>query len=445
MKPNKPIVLYIPSLIVQELDYYLIENPPNFKYQIVCFYYVIHYITNKLVNNKDSEYIKIDLNYLKKITVSNIRRYIAILRKGGFVIVDNFIPGVKSFGYKINECYFKDTTGVLVKPDSKLFQKIKKKLHNRNAHNNTLEPFLKQMRAHFMSVDVDYQKAEKWIKSCPDKEKQYFYSLALMLLQDKRFRYFKRNRTNMRLDTNLTNLPSGLKQFIKGDFVNIDLKNSQPFFFSQLIKVIIQEEDNNNNMIPLCCKLHSSYLSTSFGIKPLQRISLIHKKCKNAKNVNLKCFSESVIRGTLYNDFIKSFPESLTRDEVKLILLKVLFSRNRIVREGGSWFTPYDKEKKIFASVFPFVAEAVNILKEKDHAKLAIYLQRLESYIFIDCIAKELVNNGIIPLTIHDSVIIKSKDKGRALEIMQEVFYKNFGIIPTFHIKQIKQGDNNDD
>lgn len=68
---------------------------------------------------------------------------------------------------------------------------------------------------------------------------------------------------------------------------------------------------------------------------------------------------------------------------------------------------------------------------------MSIFLQRLESYIFIDCIAKELVAAGIIPLTIHDSAIVKAKDKSKALEIMNRVFIDNFGAIPTFDIKQL--------
>ena len=93
----------------------------------------------------------------------------------------------------------------------------------------------------------------------------------------------------------------------------------------------------------------------------------------------------------------------------------------------------------MFASVYPFVFEAMRILKRKDHRKLAIFLQQLESDIFIDCIAKALVETGIIPFTIHDSVIVMSKDQIKALQIIKSVFEKQLGAVPRFHVKPLKE------
>lgn len=63
----------------------------------------------------------------------------------------------------------------------------------------------------------------------------------------------------------------------------------------------------------------------------------------------------------------------------------------------------------------------------------------MESYIFIDCIAKDLVEAGIIPLTIHDSVLVEAKDQDRALEIIHKVFLDNFGVIPSFEVEPLKE------
>jgi hypothetical protein len=76
-------------------------------------------------------------------------------------------------------------------------------------------------------------------------------------------------------------------------------------------------------------------------------------------------------------------------------------------------------------------------LKVKDHRALSIYLQKLESYLFIDCIAKELINEGIIPYTIHDSVIVKKKDEAKTIEIMNRGFISQIGFVPTFSIEDI--------
>lgn len=437
MKINKPFVLLIPALLVQELDEYLSVSPPKFTYQVVYFYYVVHYIAVRQIRTKDREFITIDLDYLKSITASNIRRYISILKTGGFIETDNYLPGIKSYCYRLNLRYFENPTNIIVEPDSRLFKRIKKSLNRRNAHINRLEPFLKQMRDVFMNVEVDYQKAEEWIQDNAEGLKKYLYSISLIQLQDKRFRYFDRNRTNKRLDTNFTNLKKDLRQFIVGDKVSIDLKNSQPFFLYQVLKAIIGEKrQGTDTILPLCCYLDPSFLSETFGIRALQRILLIHKKSKTSEMVNLKWFSKSVLNGSFYDDFVKIYPNEIDRDEVKLTMLKVLFSRNTIVR-GPRLFIPYEAEKKVFSSVFPFVGEAIKILKEKDHAKLAIYLQRFESYIFIDCIAKQLVDSGIVPITIHDSIIIEARDQRETLKIMKEVFIRNFGVLPSFHVEHL--------
>jgi len=153
--------------------------------------------------------------------------------------------------------------------------------------------------------------------------------------------------------------------------------------------------------------------------------------------VKLRLYYNSVLKGTLYDEFIKNYSGDITRKEIKKIMFKVLFSKNEYYK-GYKKIIPYECDKKTFSSVYPFVYEVVKILKTKDHRTLPIYLQQLESYLFIDCIAKELVDNGIIPFTIHDSVIVKSEYQEKAIEIMNRVFLKQIGVIPSFEVKNLK-------
>jgi len=452
MKANKPILLYIPAVFIQELNKYLKENQPNFKYDIVYFYCVVHYILTqqmKIKNKNKNEYkneyfqyISINKKFLISVTVSNINDYIKILKNGEFIISDNhYIIGEKSTGYRINPQYLKGIDTVEIKTDSKLFNKIIKDQRKKTAHINRLEPFLKQMRDEFMNVDIDYYNAEKWILKQPDEIKRNFYMISLGLLKDKRFRYFDRNKTNNRLDTNLTNLKRELKNFIIGNYVIIDLKNSQPFFLSMLLNTVIKQDNkiqdyNNYNTIPLCYQLSYNNIIKTFGIKRIQAVSKIHQNQKKSFLVNLKNFNDSVICGTLYDDFIKSYSENITRDDVKEIMFEVLFSKNEFFINYKK-IIPYEKDKKIFSSVYPFIYESIKILKFKDNVLLPVFLQKIESYIFIDCIAKELVNAGIVPLTVHDSVIVKAEHQEKTIEIMNRIFIENFNVNPTFDIKHI--------
>jgi hypothetical protein len=187
----------------------------------------------------------------------------------------------------------------------------------------------------------------------------------------------------------------------------------------------------------LCCYLFNSILTETFSIKRIKAVSKIHQKQKKAFLVNLKIFTSSVIQGNLYDDFVAIYSKGITRAEVKNIMFKVLFSKNE-KHDKYKIFIPYKKEKEIFASVYPLVYESIKMLKSKDNVLLPVFLQKLESYIFIDCIAKELVNAGIIPLTIHDSVIVKTEQKEKTIEIINRVFIEQFNVIPSFDIKPIK-------
>ena len=69
-------------------------------------------------------------------------------------------------------------------------------------------------------------------------------------------------------------------------------------------------------------------LIKTFGIKRVKGVSKIHQNNKKAFLVNLSLFTKSVIAGTFYDDFIKSYSNGITRDEVKQIMFKVLFSKN---------------------------------------------------------------------------------------------------------------------
>lgn len=434
---------------MQGLNEYLKANKPSFKYDVTYFYYIIHYILVRQIKTKE-DFIPINKN-LKTITVSNINQYIKILVNGEFIISDNhYIIGEKSKCYRINPNYLKGIDKIEIKTDCKLFNSIIKNQRRKNAHNNRLEPFLKRMYDELMKIDIDYQKAEKWILEQPNEVKRNSYMTALNLLADKRFRYFHRNSTNNRLDTNFTNLKSELKQSIIGDYVNIDLKNSQPFFLSMILEALINNKIHQGQNT-LCYYLSYDHLFKTFGIKRIKEISKIHQNQKKAFLVNLKTFKQSVIQGTLYDDFIKSYSEGITRKEVKDIMFKVLFSQNDLYDQFKN-FIPYEKEKKVFASVFPLVYESIKMLKSKgkgnskdknkkrkskDNGILPVFLQKVESYIFIDCIAKELVSTGIIPITIHDSIIVNREHQQRTIEIMNKTFMKNFGVIPTFDIKPL--------
>jgi hypothetical protein len=432
MKVSKPIVLYLPYQLKIELEQYLSAKPPDFKHDSLYFYYFMDYLLKaQYLFKKEQDFIAINTRMVRAEIVANIDKYIKYLKNGEFIISDEtFIAGSKSKGYSINSKYgLTDFASIEIQPHTKLYNKITKIINLKKSHYNRLEPFLLTMLKHYKAIEIDYPQAVKWIENEAQKENRLIYFMMLNNFNDKRFRYFKRNKTNNRLDTNLTNLKSELRQFIKGDYVSIDLKNSQPFFLSMLLQSIVQD-----NSINRCCLLDNFTLIKTFGIKAFKSISKVRHFEENAFLANLSMYSVEVLNGTLYDNIIEKYKgEALTRKQIKDIMFKVLFSSNNCII-NGRLFYPYKKEKEIFASVYPSVYEIIEILKANNNSLLPIYLQRLESYIFIDCIAKKLVENNIIPLTIHDSVIVQIAKTNETLEIMNDVFNENFGCVPMFHV-----------
>jgi hypothetical protein len=127
----------------------------------------------------------------------------------------------------------------------------------------------------------------------------------------------------------------------------------------------------------------------------------------------------------------------LSRKEIKEIIFEVFYSKN-VISLKSKFFIPFEKEKKRFEEIFPFVYKSIYHLKNKENRLLPIFLQKLESYIFIDCIARKLVEVGIVPLTIHDSIIVEKTQLKHTMEIIEQVFKSNFEIIPKFEIKPLK-------
>ena len=424
MRKSKPILLFVPNDLIIDLDNYLEYNTPPFKVKRVYFYVVIHQLIKMQIMHKNDEYHFITTKHLKEITCYNIGRYVKILRDARFLLFKKvYINGNKAYRYKLKRKYAGEVSKVAIKTNSKTGKKIIKSVNRKKAHYNRQAPHIKVLREQIMNMNFDYDGAEKWVKNNSKGVKKSSYFLAINQIQDKRFRYADRNKTNNRFDTNLTNLKSELKQFIMGEFVSIDLKNSQPFLFAITIYNIITNIGTYSGCLDSVCVVEA------FGVKGIKNVLKFHQNQEKGDMVNFRNYFDATLNGVLYEEIMKCYPKEIERKEAKDMMFAVLFSRNESMR--------YDKEKKAFASVYPFVAEVSRLLKVKDHRALSIYLQKLESYLFIDCIAKELINEGIIPYTIHDSVIVKKKDEAKTIEIMNRVFMSQIGFVPTFSIEDI--------
>ncbi|MCP4761441.1 MAG: hypothetical protein GY870_06640 [archaeon] len=180
----------------------------------------------------------------------------------------------------------------------------------------------------------------------------------------------KRNDTNNRLDTNLTNLCAELTNIIieENNLVQLDLSNSQFAILSHILPY-------------------------------------------NGES-DIKRFKELSYSGELY-DYIKEELSLETRKEAKQVTFELLFS---------SYNNKSQKLKKL-KEVFPNVIEFINNYKKENGSEnFAIMLQKIESKMFIDDIWMTLKQDGYFALTKHDSIICKKEDEKYITNFIQMYF-----------------------
>jgi hypothetical protein len=279
------------------------------------------------------------------------------------------------------------------------YEKDSKYINNSAKH-------LKKMGSHFRTIDIDYEGAinhtrnrfhDQVLNAINEdaKFKAYReYSSRIASINqlvngrmNKTLR-FKRNSTNNRLDTNLTNMASDLRPFIVGfkDMVNLDLVNSQPVLFNVMLR---------------------SYR-------------------KNASDEELKeldLYLEETTGGKWYNVIGEIYDGD--RNKGKKIWMQLAYSKN----------SSYKSEKKLFQKAFPFISKITEDKKEKDYADFSVELQKIESKVFIDKICKDLVGEGIIPLTLHDGLLVPKEDMERTKEIMLLNLVKVIGRVPQIKVE----------
>jgi hypothetical protein len=191
--------------------------------------------------------------------------------------------------------------------------------------------------------------------------------------------FFNCNKTNRRIDTNLTSLKSQLKRFIISEHPlhQIDIVNSQPFLLS-----IILNEDKNTNFIATELTKYTNWTAT----------------------------------GQFYENFKfeykKKYKKEITRKKTKDIMFCIFYSKN----------SSYKTEKAIFKSIFPSIYQWIEDQKANKHNTLAIKMQRFESAICIDRICAELDRNNISYYTIHDAWIVNKSEVSMTVNIIENCF-----------------------
>jgi len=306
-----------------------------------------------------------------------------------FDFVSNYYVGKKAKTYKLNITSldiirYKATDNILLKKHKKDYL-----IRTFTAQQESTIPIdlRKKLIDDLYHVEIDYDKAFKWLNMAKKRKEidlhKYMKNLSSIDGIDTGHVFFKFDAFG-RLHTNFTVLKKFIRQnclTIDGELLSeIDIVNSQPFFFAV-------------------------YLKNEIGIENF--------------NDEVRKYVDCVKNGLIYDELHEKFPDKLkSRNEAKMMMYKILFGNN------------FDnkKESKIFKSLYPTVYEYIKEFKylSDSYKSLSHELQNLESNFIFNTVIQEIKTKfpHIRLFTVHDSIVFPSKYKNEIELIFNSLLRK---------------------
>jgi len=351
---------------------------------------ILHELLVKYFFSEDLDSLKINLwsIILKKKYGMYYNYYINYLLEKEFIfLVSDYYVNKKAKTYRINSSDVSDIIRVNIY-DTVLLNKHSKSYLERSIteYNNSPIPIdiRKKLVDDLYHIDIEYDKALNYLEINKDvlSIQKYYKNLSSIDGIKEKYLFFKFDSYG-RFHSNFTILKKEIRnKYLTIDdheVCEVDIKNSQPFFLSILMK---------------------KYKADWMEVKDIERYFYLTKE------------------GLIYDDILENFPSLETRDNVKLLFYKVLFGKNGDFKSAS----------KIFSQLYPSVFQFIKNYKESmgDHKIMSHELQKIESeFIFntlIGRIIKEVPQCRLF--TIHDSIIFPCKFREKVNEIFNQELKK---------------------
>lgn len=431
---------------------------------------------------------------LKKILGEHVKKYIDLLVQHQIIIVKNgYCVGEYSKEYALASS-FRGCVLEEELIESKEFAQLtqigfkKKRSFTKNSVPQTKKPHSHQMLQkvfEMKKLKINEEGARAWInRHCDDllksgviskftqahpEHKRFVYNVMVDSFVDYEYNFnTKYDVFGRRFHSLLTYCPSGLRQFLTWDgepLVALDLKNSQPYLLNVMFNKEFVGGAGSFSLRGLMPELHEHLTKMGEkkkevlhleGYPPHIRTQVLNSASKKQisplfimlqntpqslyfQGVEKVNFQSLVKEGTLY-DFIqlkfqgkyKERPPQLgfrfkDRNSTKKEVLFMLYHNPSDSKRSARIKKPYQH----FVELFPAQGNVLNLIKSKDYKDAPRLLQRIESYLFLEKIAKPLIQQGIPVLTIHDSIVIPESDVPVALKLMKNVLTKHIGEKPS--------------
>ena len=294
---------------------------------------------------------------------------------------------------------------------------------------------IKDKKEYFIDKPEHYYELKKF-----HIRQSYNYCIAMF---QNRSVYAKRNKTNHRLDSNLTSFPSLLLPHLSlgGEtLISIDLSNSQFSILADLImkghfqKELHQISNSVKSFTQVYPFMNESNSSNSFTGHFIQYINdtLTHQPVAAFMSANSAMVAQPKTKYGAFLDSLGGFPADLLHFielaksgkiygyiKEKLNLKNVADAKQFAFEMFFAKYKYQGPGKLQLKKIFPTLISIIDAYKKNNgDNEFAILLQKRESYIFIDRILHHLANKGYKVLSKHDSILcVASKLKDVEMEV----------------------------
>jgi len=457
---KKEYTCYIPRNL--DIDKFLSDNPPSFKYHRDNFVYIISLIFSIPAHNKDFDLIKSKgfvpvYSPILQGKVHEYKDYIRYLLDSNIFVTDdkysNF--GAKSLGYKFSNQY-DEKIAIPVKITK--YTLIKSITHNSKPKSETYLPETPLEEVAYLTkwfnpnLQIDRQGVERCLNQLMEQEKQdpltKRYAVSKFNQRKIGAEKLHNHEYNLSVDTTsgrfhspLTSLKSELRKFVTYDgkkLVSLDLKNSQPFLSLVFTDIELFRKNNVKDIISIYNKNFANKRS-EYSSNPVPLPNLIRLEqaiINSSKHQDMIEYREAVIEGRFYEHWAlvsgkygyNPCPELTVdpRGEAKKEIFQILFSPNTSIgsSEDIQWFNALHDS---IYYIFYLVKQG-----KGHHNALACTLQYIESQLIIHGVCKTVAeNNPDIPLfTIHDSIATTEEYVDYVQQIMRDIIKDAIGADP---------------
>lgn len=240
-----------------------------------------------------------------------------------------------------------------------------------------------------------------------------------------------------RLHSVITNLQKEYRRFLKYNnipLVNVDISNSQPYLLCLLLNPLFWDK---NSDIPLNISMLPQNVQEKFTEEHLEEIRT-YVASLDWRDESLNNYIQKATEGQVYEFMLqvinRNLNITLVRDDIKVMILTTLFSKNRYM----------PKCKQYFCRYFPLIYNLISLTKKNDYKALSCLLQSIESEIILHRCCRRIWEEGnqLVPVfTIHDSICTTIDNTDFILRIMQQTLTDNIRIPPNVEAKALTSNE----